>query len=174
MAIKKSSPKKPGRIIAKMNALIDERTIRTLYRASQAGVRIDLIARGICCLRPGVPGVSETIRVTSILDRFLERGADFDYVIANGDYCCNTAFVGVSDDAACQSAIECVGKLRQRFGTRLRVNYGDHELGKIPMFANGGGLRLDQGGKDGALFAVGILITIAAIGAINIRNSSAV
>jgi hypothetical protein len=77
-----------------------------------------------------------------LLDQFLERASGFDYLIANGDYSCNTAFVGVSDDAACQSVLECVGKLRQQFGPNLRVVYGDHELGKVPMFASNGGLRL--------------------------------
>ncbi len=71
--IKNATPKNPGRIIAKLNAIIDEKVIRTLYKASQAGVHIDLVCRGICCLKPGVPGLSENIRVISILDRFLEH-----------------------------------------------------------------------------------------------------
>ncbi len=63
----------PGRIVIKMNAIIDGEVIQTLYRASQAGVPIELLVRGICGLRPGVAGVSETIRVTSVVGRFLEH-----------------------------------------------------------------------------------------------------
>lgn len=80
-------------ITAKMNALIDPMIIRALYEASQAGVQIDLIVRGMCCLRPGIPGVSETIRVMSIIGRYLEHSRIFRFH-NNGD---EQIFIGSAD-----------------------------------------------------------------------------
>ena len=76
---------KPGRIIAKINSLVDADVIDALYLASQAGVKIDLLIRGICCLRPGVKGVSENIRVQAVIDHYLEHARIFYFENA-GDY----------------------------------------------------------------------------------------
>src|SRR5258708_1968433 len=84
----------------------------------------------------------EPLQKNYLLDRFIDQGGDPDYVIANGDYSCDSSFVGVSDEAACQSVRECLGKLRSKFADRLCVNFGDHELGKVSFFGGRGGMRL--------------------------------
>jgi polyphosphate kinase len=87
------TPAAPARIAMKMNALVDGRCIRALYRASRAGVRVELNVRGICCLRPGIEGISENIRVVSIVGRLLEHSRIFAFE-REGEH---TIYIGSAD-----------------------------------------------------------------------------
>jgi polyphosphate kinase len=98
---------RPARIVAKMNSLVDADVIAALYAASQAGVQIDLLVRGICCLRPEVPGVSDRIRVRAVIDRFLEHARIFHF--GNGG----------TDEVYCASA----DWMPRNFRRRVEVMY---------------------------------------------------
>jgi polyphosphate kinase len=84
---------KPAGIRLKLNSILDEEFIEALYRASQSGVKIDLIVRGICAIRSGIPGVSENIKIRSLLGRFLEHSRIFHFINAGDD----EIFIGSAD-----------------------------------------------------------------------------
>ena len=84
----------------------------------------------------------EPMQKNHLLDQFLSRAEPSAWVIANGDYSCDSAFIGLADDAAFQSAQECLEKLRRKFAPNFRAAIGDHELGKMSLFGNHGGMRL--------------------------------
>jgi polyphosphate kinase len=113
-----------GYLAFKMNALVDKRCIQALYRASQAGVKVDLQVRGICCLRPGVAGVSENISVTSIVGRFLEHARIY-YFRNGGD---EEILLG-SADLMPRNLGRRVETLFSVEDPRLRVALRDHILG---------------------------------------------
>ncbi len=86
--------------------------------------------------------LADPLEHNHLFDEFLRRAGGAEHVVANGDYSCDTAFVGVSDDAAYASARSVIDRLRRAFDGRLDLTYGDHELGKMSLFGGVGGLRL--------------------------------
>ncbi|NJN72838.1 MAG: polyphosphate kinase 1 [Limnothrix sp. RL_2_0] len=124
-----------GRIVAKMNSLVDLEMIKTLYRASQAGVKIDLIIRGICSLRPGVPGLSENICVISVIGRFLEHsrifyfqnGGEEEMYIGSADWMTRNLSRRVEAIAPIEDP-KLIGELNEILGVMLSDNRLSWEL----------------------------------------------
>ncbi len=120
---------KPARLLVKVNGILEPAVVKALYRASQAGVKIDICCRGICSLRPGIPGLSETIRVTSVVDRFLEHSRIFYFENAGNP----EVYAGSADwmDRNLSRRVEVVfpiepPELRQRVIDILNVSLADN------------------------------------------------
>lgn len=125
---------RPARLRAKLNALADGELIQELYDASRAGVTIDLVVRGICCLRPGVPGLSDNIRVVSIVDRFLEHarilcfenGGDTEFFLSSADW------MGRNLDGRVETTFPVLEpSLRQKLEEILRVQLADNAKARV-------------------------------------------
>ena len=139
---------RPARIVLKMNSLVDPTLIEALYGASQAGVEIDLIIRGICCLRPQVPGLSDRIRAVSVVDRYLEHARIFyfanagidEYLLASADWMPRNL------DRRVEIAFPILdAELRERLRVMLHTQLADTVKGRR-LLANGRSVRRDGDG----------------------------
>jgi polyphosphate kinase len=140
---------KPARIMVKINALIEPDIISALYKASCAGVQIDLIVRGICCLRPGIPGLSENIRVRSLVGRFLEHsrihyfrnGGSEEIFISSADWMDRNFFRRV--EVCCPITDK---KHRKRIVNDLKQHLADNSNAWL-LNADGSYTRMETGDK---------------------------
>jgi polyphosphate kinase len=134
----------PAQIIIKANAITDARMIRALYKASMAGVKIDLIVRGMCCLRPGVPGVSHNIRVRSVIGRFLEHSRAY-WFANNGDvklYLASADLMERNLDRRVETGFPIEGKkLQQRVRRELELYLTDNSSASV-LLPDGDYVRL--------------------------------
>ncbi|WP_202594148.1 polyphosphate kinase 1 [Frateuria defendens] len=151
---------RPAQIIVKINALTDAKMIRALYKASMAGVKIDLIVRGMCCLRPGVPGVSHNIRVRSVIGRFLEHSRV--YWFANGGeprvYLASADLMERNLDRRVETGFPLEGKkLQQRVRRELDLYLADNTSASV-LQPDGQYLRLQPSGSQVARNAQGQLL----------------
>ncbi len=155
---------RPARIIAKMNALLDKTIIQELYRASQAGVEIDLIVRGICALRPGVRGVSNNIRVRSIVGRFLEHsrifyfanGGEEEVYLGSADWMPRNLYERVEVTFPLKNAM-----LRQRIRSEILEAYLADTAKARLLRSDGSYVRAQTAGARGAFNAQEFLIAVA-------------
>ena len=151
---------KPARIIAKFNALVEPQIIRALYQASMVGVKIDLIVRGICCLRPGVPGISEGIQVRSIIGRFLEHSRVFYFENDNTPelYCSSADWMDRNLFHRVEVAFPIESKkLRARVIQELQHYLNDNTQAWV-LQQDGSYLRLTPGEKQEPCSAQAVLL----------------
>jgi len=155
-----ASEGKPAHIIAKMNSLTDPKVIKALYKASQCGVRIDLIVRGMCCLRPGIAGVSHNIQVRSIIGRFLEHSRAF-YFLNGGDeqlYLSSADWMERNLDKRVEACFPLEGKkLITRVKKELEAYLADNTQAWV-LQSDGRYLRLQPTGNQNARNAQALMV----------------